>query len=157
MPDDLLRFIGPPTGYSLWWLLPAGLLLAVAIAWGATIYVWTMPADQLRTMRISRGLHGRLVRRRFSRTVDEIRASYRSGALTAGQASAAISATVRSFLSLRTGDRAQYMHVGDLAAGRLAPAAPLVAALNNIQFSTESQLNVDAVAESAQELIRSWT
>ncbi len=157
MPDDLLRHLSGPTHYSWWWLAVVLVVLAVVIGWCVAVFVWTMPAERLRTMPLVRGLHSRLVRRKFTRAVDGIRASYRGGGISAAQASAAIRRTVRSFLHVRTGDRAQYMHLGDLASGRLAAAAPLVDALNDVQFSTAPRNDVDELAASARELIRSWT
>ncbi|MGZ4584031.1 MAG: hypothetical protein ACXVYI_06705 [Mycobacterium sp.] len=154
--DDLLRFIGGPLPFSLWWLaLGIGLLLTV-IGWYATVIVWTLPPSRLRSMPMIKGLHARLTRRRFARAIRKIEAQYGDGGLTATQASARISRALRSFLYVATGVRAQYLHVEQLAGGRLAAAAPLLDELNDAQFNPDARTDVVALGSSAEELISSW-
>lgn len=157
MPDELLRYLSGPEPYSPWWLVVSGLLLAMVIGWYAAVLVWTMPADRLRGMPGVRVLHGWWVRRRFAASVADIRARHREGRLSPAQAGAALSRTLRSFLHIATGQRAQYQHLDDLAAGVLAPAAPVVAALNDVQFNTDPAADIDQLSRSVEELIRSWT
>jgi hypothetical protein len=64
---------------------------------------------------------------------------------------------LRSFLYVATGIRAQYMHVEQLADGRLGAAAPVLNGLNDAQFNPEARTDVGALARSAEELISSWT
>jgi hypothetical protein len=157
VPDDLLRFVSGPTPYSSWWLWIGLGLLAVVIAWCLVVFVWTLSSDQLRRIPVVRSLHARVLRRRFARAVHTIGEHYRAGELPAAQAGAQLSRTLRSFLHQATGTRAQYMHVDDIAAGDLAKAAPLVSALNDAQFNTESTVDVSRVGVRAEELIRTWT
>jgi hypothetical protein len=98
-----------------------------------------------------------MVRRRFARTVHQIGERYRSGDLAAAPAGAAISSALRGFLEQATGVRAQYMQVDEIAAGELARAAPLLEQLIDAQFNAASQVDVGAVCESTEGLIRSWT
>ena len=49
------------------------------------------------------------------------------------------------------------MHTADLAAGALAPAAPLIAALNDARFTPLARVDVERIAVSVEEVIRSWT
>jgi hypothetical protein len=97
-----------------------------------------------------------LLRRRFARTVRSIGARYRAGDLTATEAGAQMSRTLRSFLHQATGTRAQYMHVDDIGSSDLATAAPLFSALNDAQFNSASPVDVGEVGTAAEELILSW-
>jgi hypothetical protein len=157
VPDDLLHYVIGPTPYSSWWLWAALLVLVVLIVWYAGVFVLTMPARRLRDLPVVGGLHGDLVRRRFARSVHQIGEKYRAGDLAAAPAGAAVSAALRGFLQQATGVRAQYMQVDQIAAGELARAAPLLEQLDDAQFNAASQVDISAVSESTEELIRSWT
>jgi hypothetical protein len=157
VPDDLLRHVIGPTPYSSWWLWTALLLLFVLIAWYAAVFMLTLPNRRLRDLPLVGAVRGDMVRRRFARTVHQIGERYRSGDLAAGPAGAAVSAALRAFLEQATGVRAQYMQVDEIAAGELARAAPLLDQLIDAQFNAASQVDIAAVSESAEELIRSWT
>ena len=99
MPDDLLEFVSGPPGYSAVWLwLGLSLILAV-IVWYAAVFVATLPSHRLRTIPAVRNLHARVLRHRFTRTVRRITDSHRSGELSDAAASAALTRTLRSFLS----------------------------------------------------------
>ncbi|HEV7421833.1 MAG TPA: hypothetical protein VGO30_18620 [Mycobacterium sp.] len=157
MPDDLLRHVIGPTPYSSWWLWIAMLLLLVLIGWYAGVFVWTLPNRRLRDLPVLGGMRDKMVRHRFARTVHEIGDRYRSGELAAAPAGAAVSRALRGFLQETTGVRAEYMQLDDIAGGELASAAPLLAQLNDAQFNAMSEVDVGAVSDSAEELIRSWT
>ena len=157
MPDDLLRHVIGPTPYSSWWLWIAMLLLLVLIVWYAGVFVSTLPNRRLRDLPVLGGMRDKMVRHRFARTVHEIGDRYRSGELAAAAAGAAVSRALRGFLQETTGVRAEYMQLDDIAGGELASAAPLLAQLNDAQFNAMSQVDVGAVSDSAEELIRSWT
>jgi hypothetical protein len=156
VPDDLLRFVSGPTPYSAWWLWIALALLVIVIAWCVGVFVWTLPSERLRSMPVVRSLHGQLLRRRFARAIRSIDERYRAGDISAVQAGAQMSRTLRSFLHQATGTRAQYMHVDDIGSSDLAKAAPVFSALNDAQFNTASPVNVSRVGSTAEELIRSW-
>lgn len=157
MQDDLLRHVIGPTPYSSWWLWAAVLVLVVLIVWYAGVFVLTMPPRRLRELPFVGTMHGDMVRRRFARTVHRIGERYRAGELGAAAASAEVSAALRGFLQHTTGIRAQYMQVEQIAEGELAGAAPLLEQLEDAQFNAASRVDVSAVSESAEELIRSWT
>lgn len=157
MPDDLLRFVDGPMRYSSLWLWTGLLLLVAVICWYVGVFVWTMPSRRLRRVPVVRSLHATLLRRRFTRTIRTIDENYRAGDLSKVQACAQMSRTLRSFLHQATGARAQYMHVDDITESDLAEAAPLFSALNDAQFNTASQVNVDQAGSAAKELIRTWT
>lgn len=156
MPDDVLQFVIGPSPYASSWLWFGLVLLIVVIAWYAGVFIWTLPADRLRSIPWIRSAHSKLLRRRFSRAIRFIDARYRAGELTAAQAGQQMSRTLRSFLHQATGTRAQYMHVEQISSGELAEAAPVFVALNDAQFNTSSPVDVSEVGSTAEELIRSW-
>jgi hypothetical protein len=157
VPDDLLRYVSGPMPYTPWWLWLGLLLLVVVIVWCTGIFVWTLPSHRLRAIPVVRTLHGRLLRRRLTSTIRSVDKQYRAGELSAAQACAQMSRTLRSFLHQATGTPAQYMHVDDITASPLAKAAPVFSQLNDAQFNTTSNVNVGQVGSAAEELIRTWT
>lgn len=157
MPDDLLRYLEGPSGYSSWWLVVGLLLLIAVIAWVAGVVVWTLPERPLRRIPVVGSWHEHLVRRKFARSIRVARDGYAAGELSAAQAAAAIKHALRGFLTRQTGRRVHHMHVADLAKGELAPAAPMVSTLNDAQFGTASDVELEGVARAAEELILSWT
>ena len=156
MQDDLLRFVSGPTPYSPWWLWIGLGVLTVVIAWYLAVLVWTLPSSQLRRLPVVRSVHARVLRRRYARTVRTIGEHYRAGALPPATAGAQLSRTLRSFLHQATGTRAQYLHVEAIRSGDLAVAAPVLAALNDVQFNSASPVDVGEVGATAEELILSW-
>lgn len=156
MPDDLLRFVFGPSPYAASWLWLGLALVTVVIMWCVGVVVWTLPAERLRDIPGVRSLHAKLLRRKFVRTIRSIEQQHRAGDLSAAQASAQMSRTLRSFLHQATGTRAQYMHVDAIRTGDLAEAAPLFAALNDAQFNTDSPVEIEHISATAEELIRSW-
>jgi hypothetical protein len=156
VPDDLLRFVFGPSPYAASWLWLGLALVTVVIMWCVGVVVWTLPAERLRDIPGVRSLHAKLLRRKFVRTIRSIEQQHRAGDLSAAQASAQMSRTLRSFLHQATGTRAQYMHVDAIRTGDLAEAAPLFAALNDAQFNTDSPVEIEHISATAEELIRSW-
>lgn len=157
MPGDLLRFVSGPTAYSSWWLWLAVALLLLVIGWYAAVFVATLPNARLRALPALGDLHARLTRRRFAGSIRHITDRRRRGELSDAQAYDEMSHTVRSFLHQTTGVRAQYLHVDEIAAGTLAPAAPLIAALRDARFDAAADADPDRLGAQAEELIRSWT
>jgi hypothetical protein len=157
VPGDLLRFVGGPTPYSSWWLWLALVLLVVVIVWYAAVFVATLPNARLRELPALGDLQARLTRRRFAGSIRHITDRRRRGELSDAQAYDQMSHTVRSFLHQTTGVRAQYLQVDEIAAGTLAPAAPLIAALRDARFDGGTDADPDRLGAQAEELIRSWT
>ncbi|PRC45010.1 hypothetical protein C6A85_97330 [Mycobacterium sp. ITM-2017-0098] len=157
MPDDLLKFVSGPPSYSLVWLWLGLALLVLVIAWYALVLVATMPSHRLRRIPGVMTLHARLLRHRFAKTVRAITGRHRAGDLSAEQASAALSCTLRSFLHQATGQRAQYMQLRAIAASDLAPAAPVLEALGVAQFDRDSAADVGRLGDQTEELIRTWS
>lgn len=155
--DDLLRFIGAPLPFSAWWIVFGVLLVLAVIAWLTGVFVWTLPPSRLRRIPLIRTMHAWVTRRRFVGAVRAAGERYRAGGATAAQTSAEISRTVRSFLYVKTGIRAQYLHLDDIAGGPLAPAASLLGGLNVARFDPQARADVAALGQSAEELISTWT
>lgn len=157
MPGDLLRFVGGPAPYSSWWLWLAIVLLVIVFAWYVLVFVATLPSARLRQLPVLGDVHARLTRRRFAGAIRHIIDRRRRGELSTAEAYDQMSRTVRSFLHQATGVRAQYLQVDELAAGALAPAAPLIAALRDARFDADADADPERLGERAEELIRSWT
>ncbi|CAA0110269.1 Uncharacterised protein [Mycolicibacterium vanbaalenii] len=157
MPDDLLEFVSGPRGYATGWLWLGLALLIVVIAWYTSVFIATMPAERLRRIPVVRVAHARVLRYRFARTVQSITRRHRAGELSGVQAGAELSRTLRSFLHQATGLRAQYMQLRAVAAGDLAPAAPVLSALGDAQFDSSATVDVARLGEQTEELIRSWS
>jgi hypothetical protein len=155
--DDLLRFVGAPLPFSAWWLIGGVLLVFVVIVWLTGVFVWTLPPSRLRRMPLIRTVHAWLTRRRFVGAIRAVCRRYRAGAVTDTQVSADISRTVRSFLYVKTGISAQYLHVDEIADGPLAPAAALLGGLNVARFDPQAHTDVAALGRAAEELISTWT
>jgi hypothetical protein len=160
VPDDLLRHLIGPTPYSAVWLWIAVALMVLTALWYVAVLWWTAPGRQRPESSIIGSARSALVRRRTLRAIREIEKHYRSGDLAAAQAGAALNLELRRFLRDITGLQAEYVQVPDIAevsGGVLAPAAPVLAALEDAQFNAESAADIGTIGEAAQELVRQWT
>ena len=157
MSDELLRFVSGPTSYSSWWLWLAVSLIVVLIGWYAAVFVLTMPGRRIRELPVIGAARAELTKRRSIRAVRAISARHRTGELGAAPAAAAVSRELRVFLHAATGTRAEYMQLDAIAAGELAPAAPVLTDLTDAQFNADSVVDVGAAADSAEELIHAWS
>ncbi|MCV7281798.1 hypothetical protein H7J88_19395 [Mycolicibacterium flavescens] len=155
--DDLLRFIGGPLPLPVWWTVLAVVLVLIAVGWCVGVLLWTLPPERLRRIPVLRTLHAKLIRRRFTRAIADTTALYQTRAMSGPQASAAYGRTLRSFLFVATGIRAQYLHLTELRDGELAKAVPVLTWLHDAQFNAESRADVTALGRSAEELIRTWS
>lgn len=159
MPDeDLLRFIGEPPSFSVWWSVLGGLLIAAVVVWCVGVYVCTRDGSAPRLPAVA-GVQDWLLRQRAVRAVRGIGERHRSGALSAGQACAELSAVLRNFLSAATGTPAQYMYVSQIADSTMplvAGSAPLLDELTAAQFDPAAPSDVPALQRRAEELIAEW-
>lgn len=158
MPTDLLRYLSGPTPYSwLWWLLIATLILAVT-GWYAGVAVWSLPPQTLRSHKLLGPLHRRLVADRFTKAVRTTTAAHHAGALTTRQALDAYTGTLRNFLKVATGQPSHVMQIPQLAAGPLAAAAPVVAAIDDSRFGGPhpAQIDINQMGSAVEEVIRTW-
>ena len=158
MPDDLLDFVIGPTPYSTSWLWVAVLLTLVLIGWYTAVFMFTMPGRRILELPVIGATRSELLKRRFARAVRAISDRHRNGELPAAPAAAAVSRELRAFMHKATGARAEYMQVEAIAAaGELASAAPILTELIDVQFNADSTLDVGAVSDAAEELIRTWS
>jgi hypothetical protein len=157
VPDDLLRYIGPPQSYSTAWLWIAVVLIVAVVGWYAAIVVWTLPGRRLRELPLTRAAHDRLIRYRYAGMVRRAGERHRAGELSAAGAAEEIGRAVRAFLHEVSGAPVAYMHLAEISTGALAPAAPVVGALADAQFNSRSEEDIGELSRAAEELIRSWT
>lgn len=157
MPGDLLRYLSGPTGFPGWWWLVAAGCLLVPLGWFLGLYIWTLPPARLRRTPLLAGVHRRLLRRRFARAITAAAADYRAGQLSRQQAATQINRTLRAFLHLATGARAQYLTLDDiLGHSEVRAAAPVLEALTDAQFCPDA-VDLGRVAHQAVAVIRTWT
>ncbi|ANE78578.1 hypothetical protein A7U43_03790 [Mycobacterium adipatum] len=160
MPDDLVDNLIGPTPYSSVWLWLAVALAGLTVCWYAGVFWWTAAGRTRGERALIGAARVALHRRRALRAMQTIQSAYRAGELTANRAGAALNEEVRRFLSAATGLRVEYMQVPDIAtvaAGALAPAAPVLTDLADAQFNAASAVGIDAVSRAAQDLVREWT
>lgn len=157
MPDDLLGLVIGPSRYSWSWLWIGVLLLLVLIGWYTAVFVLTSPGRRTRHLPVIGATRSELLKRRFAKAVRDIGKRHRAGELSAASAAAAVSRELRAFLNRATGVPAEYMQLDAIAAGELARAAPILTELIDAQFNADSTLDVGAVSDSAEELIRTWS
>ena len=157
MPDDLLRFVIGPAPMSSTWVWVAVLLTLLVIGWYIAVFLTTMPPERNAGPRLVASARAALVRRRFAREARRIDERRRSGELPDAAAGAELSRTLREFLHEFTGVRAQYMQVEEVAKGSLAPAAPILARLNDVAFNERSAEDVGELSGATEELILTWS
>ncbi|TRW78232.1 hypothetical protein FK535_26095 [Mycolicibacterium sp. 018/SC-01/001] len=157
--DDLLRFLGGPLPLAWWWPVLAVLLVVVTITWCVGVMLWTLPPHRLRAIPGLRSVHAALVRRRFLRSIRATTQKVRDRTLTPQEASTAYDRILRSFLFVRTGVRAQYLHLTDLEVidSHVGRAVPLLAVLDDIRFNTQTRSDVVALGHQAERLVSTWT
>jgi len=160
VPDDLLdRLIGP-TPYSSIWIWIAVALTVLTVLWYIGVFWWTTPGRRHSEPALLGSARVALQRRRALRAIHAVQNRYRAGELTAGAAGAALSEEVRRFLHDATGLRAEYVQVPDISTvsgGLLAPAAPVLADLEDAQFNADSSVDIGTAGQAAEELVRQWT
>lgn len=155
-----MRLLIGPTPYSSIWTWIAVALTVLTVLWYAGVFWWTAPGRTHSEPSVIGSARGALQRRRALRAIQSIQSDYRTGQLTAAAAGAALSEEVRHFLHDATGLRAEYVQVPDIASvsgGVLAPAAPVLADLEDAQFNARSTVDIGAVGHVAEELVRRWT
>ncbi|WP_078281955.1 hypothetical protein [Mycobacteroides franklinii] len=156
MPNDYLRWIVAPLPYSVLWLVFGIILVLLVIGWCVGVFVWTLPVEKLRTIPVIRDITARVLRRKFSAAIDDVRREHDAGVLNSRQAHGAMSRVLRTFIYMRTGVRAPYMSLGEVAHSGAAGAAPVVAQLYSGQFEIGDDTNVAATAAAVRGVIQSW-
>jgi apolipoprotein N-acyltransferase len=154
--DELLRYIVAPLSYSTWWMTAALLIGVAVMLWWIGVFVWTLPAASLRRIPVLRDIHRRVLRRKFVSAIRDVRTAYRGGGMSQSQACTAIARTLRSFFSVYTGVPVQYMSVGEIGDGPLAPAGSVLKALSYGQFDKSTEVDVDTVGQSAERVVATW-
>lgn len=157
VPDDLLRYVTGPQPYAQAWLWGAVLCLAVLIFWYTAVFMLTTPGRRLPQVPVLSGVRDQMIKRRAVRAIHTIALRHRRGELAPAPAGEALSGELRRFLRRITGLRAEYMQLGAIASSELAPAAAVLADLVDVQFNAHSTVDVGAVSDRAEELVRAWT
>jgi len=155
--NDYLKWIVAPLPYSLWWLILGVVLVLGVVGWFAGVLVWTLPVTRLRTIPVIRDITARVLARKFGAAVGRVSRRYGAGELSARQAYGEMSRILRNFVYYRTGVRAPYMALGEVAHSPAAAAAPVVSALYSRQFELGENPDVAATAAQVRSAIASWS
>ncbi len=157
MPDDdLLRHLISPEPYSAWWPWVCAALILSVIGWYAWLFTVTSGSRRTGVVRLVRIVRDEMIKLRALRDIRGIARRHRSGDLSAPAAGAALSHEIRRFLRSASGLRVQYMHIGAIAAGPLAAAAPLLSELVDMQFNPRSDVDFEGACATAEGLIKQW-
>lgn len=160
VPDDLVGQLIGPTAYSSMWLWPALGLIAVTALWYGAVFWWTAPGRKRSEPAVIGSARAALQRRRALRAIHDIQNRYHTGELSRADAGAAITEEIRRFLRDATGLAVHYVQVpdvGTVSGGVLAPAAAILADLEDAQFNAQSAVDIGATAHAAEDLVRQWT
>lgn len=159
MPADILLEINPPVGLDWRWWALAGLLVLAALA--------VMAIGALRWRTLGRGpaegVDTSLTELRSDALarVSAAATKYHAGSLSAQHACQAVGRATRWFAGTASDGDADYETASQLAAAarrdpRLAAVAAFVAGIQDDCFSPTARPDVDAVAASAEDVIRQW-
>ena len=157
MAHDYLKWIVAPLPYSVWWLVLGVLLALGVLGWFVGVVVWTLPVAQLQRIPLLRDITARVLARKFAASIGRVSARYGAGEIGARQAYAEMSRILRTFVYYRTGVRAQYMALGEVAHSPAAAAAPVVSALYARQVELGDDPNVAVTAAQVRSAIASWS
>lgn len=157
MAGDSLKWIVAPLPYSVFWAVLGVLLILLVIGWFVGALVWTLPVERLRTIPVLRDISARVLQRKFGTAVGRVDERYRAGELDSRQAYAEMSRILRNFVYYRTGVRAQYMALGEVAHSPAAAVAPVVSALYARQFDLDDRPDVAVAAAQVRSAIQAWS
>ncbi|MCF6389898.1 hypothetical protein L2K20_23240 [Mycobacterium sp. MBM] len=160
VPDDLLGDLIGPMPYSSMWLWIAAALVVATACWYAGVFWFTAAGRTPGQPAVIGAARVALQRRRALGAIQTIRRRHRAGELTAPEAAAALGGHVRRFLHHVTGVRAEYVqvpHIPTIAGGVLAPAATVLAEVEDAQFNSRSGVDIQTVSDAAEDLVRGWT
>lgn len=136
----------------------AVLLVLLCIGWVVGVLVWTLPIETLRGIPVVRALTYRVLKFKFSRSLDAVARRHRDGSLDTRAAFHEISRLFRLFVTFRTGFAAREMTATDIAVSPLAPVAlPVLSLTYPGQFDAADPRTVDAAVDAARRAVTEWT
>lgn len=154
MPDDLLSYLMDAPPASMGWLWGVGSIVAAVAAWYLGVLWWTAPGRS--EPAVVGAARAAIIRRRALRAIADTKMRYRAADISAPIAASHLSGHLRRFLRETTGQRAEYLQLPEIAEGALAPAAPVLTCLDDIQFNRTTIANVEVAAAAAERLVREW-
>lgn len=160
MPDevDWAPFLFGPMDYSLWWIVGAVALTLLGIGWAIGVLVWTLPIETLRGIPMVRALTYRVLKFKFSRSLETVARQHREGRLDTRAAFHEISRLFRLFITFRTGFAAREMTATDIAGSPLATVAlPVLWLTYPGQFDAADSRAVDAAVDTALRAVAEWS
>lgn len=154
---DWAPFLFGPMPYSLWWFIGAAMLVLLCVGWVVGVLVWTLPIETLRRFPVVRDVAYRVLRYKFSRSLETVARRHREGSIDTRAAFHEISRLFRLFLTYRTGYAAKEMTATDVAVSPLAAAAlPVLSLTYPGQFDTADPRTVDTAVRTARQAVAQW-
>jgi hypothetical protein len=146
-----------PLEYSGWFLWTGLGLLALVAAWLAFVFLSTRhraasheagpgPAADLHSLRLE-----------YLRRIEAVAADADAGRLSARASHQELSLLIRSFVRDTSGIDAPRMTLAELHGQGIPRAAAAVGSLYPAEFSREPPESVAGAAETAREVVRSWS
>lgn len=132
----------------------AGIIVAAVVGWYLGVLWWTAPGRAEHA--VLGAARTAMTRRRALRAIADTRMRYRAADLSPAAAASQLSGHVRRFLRETTGQRAEYLQLPEIAEGALAPAAPVLTVLADVQFNRTTITDVEVAADAAERLVREW-
>jgi hypothetical protein len=146
-----------PLEYSGWFVWTGFGLLALVAAWLAFVFLSTRqraasidaapaPATDLHSLRLD-----------YLRRIDAVAADAHAGRLSPRASHQELSLLIRSFVRDTSGIDAPRMTLAELQEQRIPRAAAAIGSLYPEEFGPEPREPVAAAAETAREVVRSWS
>lgn len=159
MPGDVLLELNPPIGLDWqWWALAAALLLAAIAVLTLGVRRWHVLG---RPPSVTGDTSLEKLRAEALMRVGAARSTHHDGGIDAQRACQDMGRATRWFIGTASDGDADYETAAQLSAAarrdpRLEHVARFIASIQDDCFSPTARPDVDAVAVSAQEVIRQW-
>jgi hypothetical protein len=153
---DFVDFLFPPMTYSVWWVIGAVLVVLLVVAWVVGVFVWTLPIEVLRKFPVIRTVAYKVLRFKFTRSLQKVGDRHRSGELETREAYHELSRIFRRFLAFRTGYTTREMTFSDIGNSELNPALDVMRLIYPGQFDHGDPRSVTAAVDKAKTAVATW-
>lgn len=159
MPVDVLLEINPPVGLDWrWWALAAALVMVAVAIMVLGVLRWRALG---RTPSPTQDTSLEALRSEALTRVDTARSTHHDGGIDAQRACQDVGRATRWFVGTASDGDADYETSAQLSTAarrdpRLEHVARFIAGIQDDSFSPTARPDVDAVAASAEEVIRQW-
>lgn len=152
--DGKAEFYGPLL-YSPWLLWLGLAMIALVAGWFLFVFLNTRRPEVQEELLPASDLNG--LRKDFLERINRVAAEAQSGRLPARQAHQELSLLVRMFVQHATGVAAPRMTLAELQEKGPPPLATAIARIYPGEFAAYPQESPATAAETAREVVRSWS